>query len=110
MAMYRTIEMRKKAEAARRAGVADILCARLSGFARGKGGRFILYGSLASGRARFDSDVDLLLDFPAKSEGEAWRLAEDVCAELRVDLDIKPLAWCDPDFAARLLPKARIIG
>lgn len=108
--MYRTVETRKKAEAARRAGIPDILCDRLSGFACGKGGRFILYGSLASGRARFDSDVDLLLDFPAESEGEAWRLAEDVCAGLGIESDIKPLAWCDPDFAARLMPKARVIG
>jgi predicted nucleotidyltransferase len=110
MAMYQTVEMRKRAEAERRVGIPDILHDRLSGFARDHGGRFILYGSLAKGQPRFDSDVDLLLDFPAEVEGEAWRLAEELCAELRVELDIKPLAWCDPEFASKTMPKARIIG
>ncbi|MGN6549902.1 MAG: hypothetical protein ACTHJ3_08430, partial [Pararhizobium sp.] len=67
-------------------------------------------GSLANGRARFDSDVDLLLDFPQESVGEAWRLAEDLCAGLAIELDIKPLAWCDPTFAAKVMVSARIIG
>ncbi len=51
------------------------------GVARRHGGRYLLYGSLARGEARRDSDVDLLVDFPAEFEAEAWRQAEDACAE-----------------------------
>src|SRR5208282_1507507 len=106
--MYPSIESRKGAEAARRGGIADILADRLSLFARDRGGRFILYGSLARGEARYDSDVDLLIDFPRECEAAAWRIAEDLCSELGVDLDIKPVAWCAPDFVAKVLPSARI--
>lgn len=108
--MYQTVEMRKHAETRRRASIPGLLSERLADFAREKGGRYILFGSLAEGRARFDSDVDLLLDFPTVSEGEAWRLAESLCAELRIELDIKPLAWCDPKFIRRIARTARIIG
>lgn len=108
--MYRTIETRKRDEADRRNRLADVLSERLSSYAKEKGGRFILFGSLARGEARFDSDVDLIVDFPPEWEGEAWRMAEDVCAELRTESDIKPLAWCDPTFASRILPDAKVIG
>jgi predicted nucleotidyltransferase len=108
--MYRSIESRKSEEAGRRGQVAAILAARLSSFAVQNRGRYILYGSLARGEARHDSDVDLLIDFPNNSEAEAWRLAEDVCADLNVECDIKPLAWCDPKFVARIWPHARILG
>ncbi len=106
--MYPSLESRKKAEADRRGRIADILEDRLSPFAREHGGRFILFGSLARGNARFDSDVDLLTDFPAKHEAAAWRLAEELCSELNIELDIKPVSWCDPAFLANIMSTARI--
>jgi len=108
--MYPSLESRKRAEADRRAGLADILAGRLAPFARRHGGRFILFGSLARGEARYDSDVDLLLDFPSEHEAAAWRLAEDLCAEFGIELDIKPVAWCEPAFVAKVLPGARLIA
>ena len=107
---YRTLDRRKSAEAERRNRAADFIAARLTDFAREKGGRYILFGSLARRDARFDSDVDMLLDFPPESEAEAWRLAESVCAELDMVSDIKPLGWCTPDFAARIMAGARVIA
>lgn len=108
--MYKTIEARKRDEAARRNEAAAILADRLSAYAAEKGGRFILFGSLARGDACYDSDADLLVDFPAEWEGDAWRLAEALCAELGIDPDIKPLAWCTPGFVSRIMKEAKIIG
>lgn len=108
--MYRSIAQRKKDEAERRARGVDAMSRRLESFARDKGGRYLLYGSAARGQIRHDSDVDLLLDFPADWEAEAWRLAEDLSADLGVDADIKPLGWCEGDFAEKVLQEARIIG
>lgn len=108
--MYPSVESRKRAEAARRGGAADILADRLSAYAKTHGGRYFLFGSLARGEARYDSDVDLLIDFPPDQQAAAWRIAEDLCSELRIELDIKPLAWCDPAFVAKIMPSARVIG
>ena len=107
--MYPSLESRKRAEAERRGRIADTLATDLSVFARDHGGRFILYGSLARGEARYDSDVDLLIYFPPAFEGAAWRMAEDLCSRLDIELDIEPVAWCDPAFLAKVLAKARLI-
>lgn len=108
--MYKTIETRKRDESTRRANLVDVLSDRLCRYAKEKGGRFILFGSLARGEARFDSDVDLIIDFPPEWEGEAWRLAEDLCADLKIEADIQPLAWCEPKFVSRIMAEAKVIG
>ena len=108
--MYPSVATRKHEEAARRAGLVEEIAARLRPYARKRGGRYILFGSLARGDARFDSDVDLIIDFPAEWESEAWRTAEDLCAELRIEVDMRPLGWCAPEFVARIMPDARVIG
>ncbi|RBP09243.1 nucleotidyltransferase-like protein [Roseiarcus fermentans] len=108
--MFRSIERRKYDEALRRAGIAAKLESRLRDFARTHGGRYVLYGSLAKGEARYDSDVDLLIDFPEAFEAEAWRLAEALCAEMKIESDIKPMAWCTEPFQRRVLAESRIIA
>ena len=62
------------------------------------GAGFWLYGSGARGQLRFDSDIDLLLDFTEDMISAAWRFAEDACAQLGLEPDIRPLAWCKPQF------------
>jgi predicted nucleotidyltransferase len=108
--MYRSIEQRKHDEARRRAGVPTALEARLCEFARRHEGRYVLYGSLARSEARWDSDVDLLVDFPPEFEAEAWRLAEEACAAMNIESDIKPLAWCTQAFREKALSAAKIIA
>ena len=119
MKAYRTIAQRKRDEADRRALAARSISEHLRGYlrerpdrgdARSKGGRFLLYGSLARGETRFDSDIDLLLDFPADIEAEAWRFAEEICADHGIEADIKPLAWCTTQFAAQITRYAVVLG
>ena len=110
MKAYRTIDQRKRDEAGRRDLAVHVLSERLRQYAWSKGGRFLLYGSTARGETRFDSDIDLLLDFPADLEVDAWRFAEEVCAAYGMEADIKPLAWCTPQFAAQVPMQAVVLG
>ena len=58
-----TLTERKAAEAERRRLAVAELRVVLTGYARAHGGRFLLFGSAARGTMRYDSDVDILLDF-----------------------------------------------
>lgn len=79
----------QKATATRRFGDScESLKRLLAHYARKHGGRFLIYGSVARGEYRFDSDVDLLVDFPEGQETDAWRFAEDACWELGLKADI----------------------
>jgi predicted nucleotidyltransferase len=108
--MYLCIEQRKAREAERRAAVPDRLEAELADFASRRGGRYMIYGSLARGEARYDSDVDLLAGFPAEYKGEAWGFAESVRAEIGIEWDIRPLVWCKKTLLERALETTKIIS
>jgi hypothetical protein len=51
-----------------------ILRRELADYARRHGGRFIVYGSAASGRFHFESDIDILVDFDDEAWGLHWIL------------------------------------
>ncbi|MGP9819793.1 nucleotidyltransferase family protein [Salinarimonas sp. NSM] len=97
-----TFPERKAREAGRRAAAVAAVSSRLAAFARANGGRYLLYGSAARGAMRHDSDLDLLVDFPAALHADAWRFAEDACARARLPADIRPLAWCSERFRAHV--------
>ncbi|MCE7027813.1 nucleotidyltransferase family protein [Jiella avicenniae] len=100
--MIVTVAERKSEEAARRSAAVAAVVAELRDHARRLGGRYILHGSAARGAMRYDSDVDLVLDFPSAAEGEAWRFAEKACHRHRLPCDILPLAMTEGRFRARL--------
>jgi predicted nucleotidyltransferase len=99
---YPTLAERKEARVQAMRVALDALRASLSDYGRRHGGRFLLYGSAARGDLRYDSDVDLLLDFPATGEADAWRFAEEACWALRLRPDIRAAAWCRPEFRDRV--------
>src|ERR1700759_5606677 len=77
-----TLPERKAAEAARRAAAVEALVPVLAAYAKAHGGRFLLFGSAARGAMKFDSDVDLLMDFRVEMLSEAWKFAEAACWDL----------------------------
>lgn len=86
--MLVTVSERKKTEAERRSRAARTVADELRAFARSNGGRFVLFGSFASGAMRFDSDLDVLIDFDPDTRVEAWSVVERACARAAIEPDI----------------------
>ena len=93
----------------RRAAAVRSLEEALTAFARGRGGRFILYGSAATGRMADHSDVDLIVDFPTEHRREALDFAEDEMWRLGLLPDIRPRDYCSDAFLARVLSEGRVL-
>lgn len=72
----------------------------LADYARQHGGRFIRFGSSASGALRPSSDVDIIADFE-RDEGKACRTAEYLCIDLGLMPDCRPAKWLTPTFVER---------
>ncbi|MXX91134.1 MAG: nucleotidyltransferase domain-containing protein [Boseongicola sp. SB0677_bin_26] len=64
---------------------------RLRGYAASHGGRFIVFGSAARGEMRFNSDIDILADFPEEGRFDAIVFAEDACVKERLPCDVLPM-------------------
>jgi Nucleotidyltransferase domain len=74
----------------------------LTKYAQTHHGSFVIYGSVARGNFRFDSDVDVLVDFPPEAVSEAWRFCEDACRKHGLVPDVQPKYLCSPKFLQRL--------
>ena len=61
----RTLSQRKAEQVAAKMAALSVLERDLLAYARSAGGRFLLFGSAARGAMRWNSDVDLLIDFPS---------------------------------------------
>ena len=83
-----TLSERKAAEAARRSRAVEELRPLLAAYAREHGGRFLLFGSAARGQMRYDSDVDILIDFPPDAIDDAWSFVERACWDRALDPDV----------------------
>jgi predicted nucleotidyltransferase len=104
-----TIEERKRARVQQiRAGFAR-LCDALSDYGRAHGGRFWVYGSAAVDRFHYESDIDLLVDFPEPQTSAAITFVESTAAQLSLKADVQPKAWCTSEFVDRISKQARIL-
>jgi predicted nucleotidyltransferase len=109
MAGVQTLEERKLARVEEiRKGFAR-LCEELAEYGRTQGGRFWVYGSAATGRVRFDSDIDILVDFDDANAAAALEFVESACARLGLRFDAQPKVWCSPAFINRIASKALIL-
>ena len=108
MGSVQTLAQRKQARVEEiRAGVACLREA-LAAYGRTHGGRFLIYGSAVTGRLHYDSDVDLLVDFPAPATSAAVDFVEETCARLNLPVDVQPKTWCKEAFLARIVPQAQV--
>jgi predicted nucleotidyltransferase len=99
-----TLKERKAREAERRRQAVAELREVLAAYAREHRGRYLLFGSAARGGMRYDSDVDILVDFPREALNDAWNFAERACWDRKLDPDITPFSWCKQEFLARVTP------
>ena len=104
-----TLAERKAAEAERRRQAVDALRSVLAAYAHEHGGRFLLFGSAARGEMRYNSDVDILVDFPPDALDDAWNFAERACWECKLEPDITPFSWCKGRFLERVTPDLRVV-
>ncbi|MFL5255037.1 MAG: AAA family ATPase [Rhodopila sp.] len=104
-----TLAERKAAEAARHLAAVEALVPVLAAYARAHGGRFLLHGSAARRTMKHDSDVDLLLDFPEATLGEAWNFAETACWDRGLEPDLMPYGLCRRAFLDHIAPDLRVI-
>lgn len=102
MAVWITLTERKLARLAALRRALDDLRPALAAYGRAEGGRFLLYGSAARGDLRYDSDIDLLADFP--NADAACRFAEEACWDRGLSPDVRPLSWCSAGFLQRIRP------
>ena len=93
----RRVERRKSAVAAARV--------ELLNHAREHGGRYVLFGSVARGEDRPDSDVDVMVDFPGR-EAAAGNDAEIICARN----GLKPDVWLKRYVGDELMARIRREG
>ena len=105
-----TLAERKAAEAGRSRLAGADLRAVLTVYARAHGGRFLLFGSAARGEMRYDSDVDILLDFPRDALDDAWSFAEHACWDRRLNPDITPFSSCKGRFRERVTPDLDVLA
>jgi predicted nucleotidyltransferase len=105
-----TLPQRKATEAARRRAAVAALLPVLAEYARAHGGRFLLFGSAARGTMKYDSDVDLLLDFPEDKLGDAWNFAETACWDRGLEPDLMPYRWCKQAFLDHVAPDMRVLA
>jgi len=105
-----TLTERKAAEAERRQQAVESLRVVLTDYARAHGGRFLLFGSAARGTMRYDSDVDILVDFPPEALDDAWNFAERACFERRLEPDITPFSSCRGRFRERVAADLQVLA
>lgn len=98
-------------DAAERLTVAlEMLDRELVVYARREGGRFIRYGSTATGRATSRSDVDIIADFADEQLSAACRFADEVCHDQKLLPDVRPVDWCSERLVKRALEEGRILS
>jgi predicted nucleotidyltransferase len=101
-----TLRERKQHELARRREAVRLIKERLRAHVQEAGqGRFIIFGSAASDTMRFDSDIDILIDFPPEGETAAWRAAEDACREANLPVHILSTATTKEEFINRIMSR-----
>jgi predicted nucleotidyltransferase len=104
-----TVSERKARQAALRRAAADRVMDELKAHAAAHGGRFLVFGSVATGKLKFDSDFDVVVDFPDGMETPAISFAEDACAANSIPCDVHAKTTSSEAFLARIAPQAVIL-
>ena len=84
--------------------------ALLQAYARQHGGRFIRYGSTATGRMRQHSDVDIIADFDDERVESAASYAEDICFDRQMLPDVRAVTYASPQLLARAVEEGTVLS
>jgi len=109
MAEWVTVKERKGQAIERISNGVAALRHDLELYAKNNHGSFVIYGSVVHGNYRYDSDVDVLVDFPANMESDAWAFAEEACRKHGLSPDVRPKSLCETRFLNRIFESAEVI-
>ncbi|WP_349940386.1 nucleotidyltransferase domain-containing protein [Fulvimarina sp. MAC8] len=96
-----TVTERKEREASRRRASAERILTALAEYGRCHNGRYIVFGSAASGEMTYHSDFDVIVDFPPEVESNAILFVEDLCYSEKLPVDAFHLSELSEAFMAR---------
>ena len=102
-------ERRARALTARRDAIAAVM-EKLGAYAKAKGGKFHVFGSVAKQQIREISDLDLIIDFPPDLERQAWARAERICSSHGVPHDIHATSMSSGAFLTRARATSLTLG
>lgn len=105
-----TVAQRKARTVARLNEAAKAAGQDLRSYALQNGGRFILSGSTATGNLKYDSDIDLIVDFAPPDDRPAYAEAERICIAHGLSPDVHYLAEVSDRLLARIKDERVVIG
>jgi len=82
---------------------------RLAEYGETHDGQFWLYGSAATGRIHFESDIDIVTDFDAEQTAAVVDFVEKTCAALRLKADVQPKTWYTSGYLKKISAKAQVL-
>jgi predicted nucleotidyltransferase len=97
-----TVSERKARETERLRKAAASVLAELTRYAAAHDGRYLVYGSVATGAIRPDSDFDVVVDFPEEAERAAIDEVETLCAKHGIPADVHSTRTSGPNFLNRI--------
>jgi predicted nucleotidyltransferase len=105
-----TLKQRQAERLARMRVAVASLEQTLTTYARGHSGRFVIYGSIARGQMRTDSDIDIMVDFPIPGDVDAYAFAEQACHDHALSPDVRDRAWCSDRLRARIAQEGKVLA
>jgi predicted nucleotidyltransferase len=100
--MVVTIAQRKARKVEQLRSASQEVIAGLRAYALEHAGRFLIFGSVARGDIRPDSDFDAVVDFPASFERAARAYAEEACRRYGLTPDILLISDVSPQLMSRV--------
>lgn len=107
--MVATIAERKAERVARLERSVASAMQRLATYAAAHAGRFVVFGSAARGDMHYDSDFDIIVDFPSADERQARAFAEATSHALGLRPDLVLIADASPALMERVERDAVIL-
>lgn len=104
--MVVTLTERKSRAIARLKAGFESATTSLAAYAATRGGRFVIFGSFARGDIHFDSDCDVMVDFPTNLARDARAAAETILREH----GLKPDAYLAAEVSDSLMLRVRRDG
>jgi predicted nucleotidyltransferase len=100
--MVVSIPERKARRAQQLRAAARSAMAELRAYAADRSGRFLVFGSAARDDMQYDSDFDVVVDFPAGSERAARDHVEFICQRFGLTPDVHLVSEASPALMSRV--------